>query len=140
MRYPNTRKLLDRIALHIPVFRILLIDSSINRFLNIRDSLFKDMQAIIEGKLLHESLKNNKYVSDITKTLIETGENSAKIESTIEKAIYYYNRNIEKRIDIINRLMEPAIIIIIALIVVVVVVALAIPIFKISSGGLSHKG
>lgn len=163
VRNSAVRPLLDEVVLRIPVFKKLVIDSSVNRFLKnmalllkngmtiiealepsistvgnhvIRDSIRNDTKAIIEGKPLHDLLRNNKYISDIAKTLIETGENTAKIEATLGKAIYYYNRDIDKRIDRINRLMEPVILLIFGLIIGIVVISLAIPIFKISSGSL----
>lgn len=163
LRNVAVRKLLDRALLKIPVIKKLIIDNSVNSFLKslalllkngmtiiealepsinivgnyvVRSSLRRDTQAIIEGKPLNELLKDNRYISNIAKTLMETGENSAKFDITLEKAIFYYNNEINRRVDRVNRLMEPALIIIFGLIIAVVVISLAVPIFKISSGSL----
>jgi type IV pilus assembly protein PilC len=161
LRTKTGKKVVDKTIILIPVVGKLVIDSSVNTFLKsltltlksgmtiiealgpsigsmgnyiVRESIQKDVQAIIEGKPLHELLKNNKYIRDIAKTLIETGENSAKIETTLDKAIYYYNVEIAKRIDRVNRLIEPTLIIFFGFVVGFVVISLAIPMFKISSG------
>ncbi len=164
LRNAAVKKILDRVLLMVPVTGKLLVDSSINSFLKglalllkngmtivqaldpainivgnhvIRESLYRDTLAIIEGKPLHQLLQDNKYINDVTKTLIKTGESSAKFDITLDKAIIYYNREINRKVDRINRLMEPALILVFGAIIGLVVISLAIPIFKISSGSLA---
>lgn len=162
-RHEKIKRLLDKTILRIPILNNLIIDNSINVFLKsfvlllksgmtimqslesslevignhvVRENIQKDTKDIASGKPFYELIENNKYIRDIAKTLIETGENTAKLDITVDKAIYYYNTEIDKKIERINRLMEPVLIIIFGIIIGIVVMAIALPMFKISSGAL----
>ncbi len=163
LRNTAVKKILDRMVIVVPVIGKLVVDSSINSFLKglalllkngmtivqalepsinivgnhvIKKSLYRDTTAIMEGKPLYQLLQDNRYINDVTKTLVKTGESSAKFDITLDKAIIYYNREINRKVDRINRLMEPALILVFGAIIGLVVISLAIPIFKISSGSL----
>lgn len=162
-RNKKIKNILDTVVLKIPVINQLVIDNSVGIFLKslnlllkssmtlieslepaintignnvIKNSIREDTADIMTGKPLYELIKDNVYIRNIAKTLIETGENSAQIDATIGKAVKYYNRHLEKKMDLTTRLIEPAFILFFGIIIAFVVIAMALPIFKISSGAI----
>jgi type IV pilus assembly protein PilC len=155
------QKIRDYILLSIPVVHKLVVETVMSTFLKslallinsgstmidalelsletidnyiIKKSIEDDLKGVEKGKSLTQLLANNKYLNNVAKSFIEIGENSAKIDTALEKAVYYYNKGIDKKIDIANRLMEPAMIVFMGGIVAVVVVAIAFPIFNLTKG------
>lgn len=162
-RNKKIKNFLDIIILKMPVLNGLIIDNSISIFLKslglllrskmtliesiepaansignnvVRNSIKEDTKDIMTGKPLCELIHGNKYIKSIAKTLIETGENSAKIEETVQKAVIYYDRHLDKKMDLVTRLIEPILILIFGIIIAFVVISMALPIFKISSGSI----
>ncbi|MGE5474777.1 MAG: type II secretion system F family protein [Ignavibacteriales bacterium] len=163
---PRNRKIkniLDIVVLKIPILNKLVIDNSVAIFLKslslllrsrmtlieslepavntisnnvVRNSIKEDTTEIMTGKPLYELIQNNRYIKNIAKTLIETGENSAQIDATIEKAVKYYDRYLEKKMDLVTRLIEPVLILVFGIIIAFAVISMALPIFKISSGAI----
>jgi len=162
-RNKKIKNIIDAAILKVPILNQLVIDSSVGNFLKslslllkssmtlieslepaintignniIRNSIKEDTRNIMTGKPLYELIHDNKYIKNIAKTLIETGENSAKIDTTVEKAVKYYDRHLEKRMDLVTRLIEPTFILVFGIIIGFVVISMALPIFKISSGSI----
>ena len=162
-RNKKIKRILDLAILKIPVMNKLIIDNSVGVFLKslslllksrmtlieslepaintiqnsvIRESIKADTKDITTGKPLCELIHDNIYIKNIAKTLIETGENSAELDVTIQKAVIYYDRYLEKKMDMVTRLIEPAFILIFGLIIAFVVISMSLPIFKISSGSI----
>jgi len=162
-RNKKIKNLLDIIILKIPIINQLIIDSSVGGFLKslslllrsnmtlieslepaintignnvVRNSIKEDTADILTGKPLYELIHDNRYIKNIAKTLIETGENSAQIDATIGKAVKYYDRHLEKKMDLVTRLIEPAFILVFGIIIAFVVISMSLPIFKISSGSI----
>lgn len=162
-RNKRIKNIVDKFVLKIPVLNGLIIDNAIALFLKslslllksrmtlveslepaintirnnvIRNSITKDTAEIVNGKQFCELIHDNKYIRNIAKTLIETGENSAQMDVTTEKAVRYYNKHIEKEMDMVARLIEPIFILIFGLLIAFVVISMALPIFKISSGSI----
>ncbi|MGE5328229.1 MAG: type II secretion system F family protein [Deltaproteobacteria bacterium] len=162
-RNKKVKNALDILILKIPIINQLVIDTSVGSFLKslslllksnmtlieslepaintignnvVRNSIKKDTSDILTGKPFYELIHDNRYIKNIAKTLIETGENSAQLEETVEKAVEYYDRHLEKRMDLVARLIEPIFILVLGIIIAFVVISMALPIFKISSGSI----
>lgn len=162
-RNKKIKNILDAAVLKIPVMNNLIVDNSISGFLKslslllkskmtlieslelaintignnvIRNSLKEDTKDIMTGKPLYVLIHENRFIRNIAKTLIETGEDSARIEDTVEKAVIYYDRYLEKKMDFVTRLIEPVFILMFGIIIAFVVISMSLPIFKISSGAI----
>lgn len=79
-----------------------------------------------------ESLDGDKLFPDMVVQLIQVGEQTAKLDETIEKVADFYDEQVDNTIASINKLLEPLIIIILAVVVWFIAVSIMEPIMNLS--------
>jgi len=157
LKMPFTRRILDKVVLDIPVFNSFVRFAYLSNFINIlkvafdagipvidaiilankvvtnyeiRDAM-KDTVAKIQGGMsLSASLKASGIMPGIVMCMISTGEESGQLSTMLEQAVIYIDVQIERLVEIMNKLFEPALLVIIGGVVLTLALALYLPLFQ----------
>jgi len=147
---------IDGIKLHFPVFGMLLHNSVMNKFsrtfgiligsgVPVLDSL-SQVQKVVGNKVVEKGIREAKIlikdgfsisvalkkVRVFPPTLIQltsTGEETGEIDKLLEKAAYFYEKQLDATVDRLTSLIEPILISLIGVVVLVIIVSLYLPIF-----------
>jgi general secretion pathway protein F len=117
----------------IPLTRALASASGVVHQPALAVSLQQASLQISEGQRIAESLQQTGLVEEIGFRLIRAGERSGEIGKMFENLADYYDRQTERTIERLARLLEPTLMLFIGLIVGMVVLALYMPIFELAS-------
>ena len=146
----------DAIKLRFPVFGMLLHNSVMNKFsrtfgiligsgVPVLDSLTQ-VQKVVGNKVVEKGIREAKLlikdgfsisvalkkVQVFPPTLIQltsTGEETGEIDKLLEKAAFFYEKQLDATVDRLTSLIEPILISLIGVVVLVIIVSLYLPIF-----------
>ena len=91
-------------------------------------------KAVLSGRMIHSSLQRNlEYVPAIAIGMIAAGENTGSLENMLATTAEYLEDELNHRIELFMKILEPALIVAVGIIVGVVVLALYLPIFTLAS-------
>lgn len=79
-----------------------------------------------------ESLEGDPLFPDIMVQMIQVGEQSAKLDTTIVKVADFYDEQVDNMAATINKLLEPFIIVFLAVIVGFIAIAIMQPIMNLA--------
>ncbi len=146
----------DLLKLRFPVFGSLVQNSVMNKFARtfgiligsgvpVLDSL-SQVQKVVGNKVVEKGIREAKLlikdgfaisvamrkVMVFPPTLVQltaTGEETGEIDKLLEKAAYFYEKQLDATVDRLTSLIEPILIVLIGSVVLVVIIALYLPIF-----------
>ncbi len=151
------RNFIDKLILSLPLFGDLILKSELasmsdtfstltNSGLNITDSLakcqisasnqimkntiHKSILMVTEGQPLSYSFSTSKFIPKLFTSMIKIGEETGELSFMIEKLSDFYKRELDETINVLTKLMEPAVIFIVSAIVGTIVIALYLPMFS----------
>ena len=151
------RHRVDRIALRLPIFGIILRKAAISRFARTLATMFGSGVPLVEGLESVAGATGNRVYSDACMSIREvvsggqslssamsqtglfppmvlqmtsTGEESGELENMLNKAADFYEREVREAVDNMSKLIEPIMISILGGLVGTLVVAMYLPIFK----------
>ena len=154
------RKFWDKLKLKIPVFGPLQHKLAFSRFSHYMASLYKAgigliqalsiVQEVVGNEVIAESLSRVKErvlagekISEAMKTdpifpklvirMMAVGEETGRIEVTLEKVSDYYDREVPAAIRRFFAVLEPSIIILLGVVVLFLALAIFLPIYKLAS-------
>src|SRR3989338_503565 len=163
--YPWGRMALDKFALGVPIYGVLLRSIALTRFAHFMALLSKAGVDVIQsltivekvvdnaviakvirtsreqvrtGRQLSESLKKSKQFPPMVVRMVEVGEASGEMDKSLEKVSQYYDREIPKTIKMVFAYVEPAMIGFLAIIVGFVAISIFLPLYG-SLGQLMNK-
>jgi type IV pilus assembly protein PilC len=84
-----------------------------------------------QGELLSASLEKTKIYPPMIVQLVQTGEESGKVDELLRKAAEFYEREIKNTVDSLAAIIEPVLIIILGGIVGAILICLYLPVFSI---------
>jgi type IV pilus assembly protein PilC len=147
----------DTIKLHFPVFGMLVQNTLMNKFAKtfgillgsgvpVLESL-NHVQRVVRNRVLVRSLETAKMlIKDgfaisvaLKKTdsfpptliqLIATGEETGEMDKLLDKAAYFYAKQVDAVVERLTSLIEPLMIVAIGAVVVSIIVTIYLPIFK----------
>ena len=90
------------------------------------------LEDVRQGMKIWESLEGDKLFPDIMIQMIQVGEQSAKLDTTIIKVADFYDEQVDNMAATINKLLEPFIIVFLAIVVGFIAVAIMQPIMNLS--------
>ncbi len=93
-------------------------------------SIENDLQ---EGKGLAAGFRREGFIPDLVKQMITTGEESGNLPKVMARVASYYERQLEKRLQMVSKAAEPLMLIVMGAVVGVLVSSLILPIFKMST-------
>ena len=151
------RHRVDRIALRLPIFGIILRKAAISRFARTLATMFGAGVPLVDGLESVAGATGNRIYSDACMSIREvvsggqslssamsqtglfppmvlqmtsTGEESGELENMLNKAADFYDREVREAVDNMSKLIEPIMISILGGLVGTLVVAMYLPIFK----------
>lgn len=105
--------------------------SSNNAFQNFVQKLIDNVS---EGKSLGVGFREAKFVPQLIKQMIQTGEESGQLPLVTGRVADYYQRDLGRKLDMLSKIIEPVMLLGMGIFVSFIVSALILPIFKLSSG------
>lgn len=147
----------DTIKLHLPVFGMLVQNSIMNKFAKTFGILLGSgvpvlesighVQRVVRNRVVVKALETSKMlIKDgfaisvaLKKTdvfpptliqLIATGEEIGEMDRLLDKAAYFYAKQVDAVVDRLTSLIEPLMIVSIGAVVVTIIVTIYLPIFK----------
>lgn len=110
----------------------IVIENTTNSFLKYKLDIIRN--GVIDGVSMTSNLNSMDIFPFLFKQMIKIGEDSGKLNVTLDKAKTYYTWELENFINNIDKWFEPVTILLIAVFVVIFVLAVFLPILDISSG------
>lgn len=96
--------------------------------------LFRSLEADVqEGRGLAAGFRRSPFIPDLVRQMVTTGESAGNLPRVMERVSTYYERQLEKRLDMLSRAAEPVMLIIMGGVVGVIVSSLILPIFQMSN-------
>ncbi len=162
-RYYKTetgRKVIDRLALKLPVIGDLIRKSSVAQMTRtlgsmlssgvpilqglevvagttgnkiISMALMEVRKSISEGKTIAEPLRKEKVFPDMVVQMIGVGEATGSLDAMLSKIADFYEDEVDVAVTALTSLLEPLLIIFLGITIGTVVIAMYLPIFKLAS-------
>ena len=153
---PVTRKIIDTIALKLPLLNELLRFSNFSNFLSVmqvaydagipivdclylanltmecavlKEAIEKASVKIHQGTQLSQALQSTGEVPKMVLFMIQTGEQSGKLGELLINAIQYIDKKLDDIIDKFTKMIEPVMMLLIGTLVMVFALALYLPLF-----------
>ncbi len=147
LRIPVVNKLVQKIYLArfcqsmrlLVGAKVLLIDAldlvrNMIDYYPIEVALKSVSEKVMAGKLLHESLADNKIFPNKLVSLIKVSEEVNAPELIFDKLSKQYSAEIEHQQAVVGKLIEPFFIVVLGLIIGFILVAMYMPLFQLSNG------
>ncbi len=158
-RKPEGRLIFDRFKIHMPGLGIIILKTEISRFVrtlsllisggipivysldvtasSIQNELLKKEVLAFKDKLsqgtsLSQCLKESQLFPSLVTNIVNTGEESGNLERALLRVAVDYEKEVDRVIKTLTRLLEPVIILIMGLVVGFIVIAMLLPIFQIN--------
>lgn len=157
LTWPGSRKVIDDVMLKIPVVKVFVQLASLSNFISVLrvsfdagvpivDSLllanltvqnyvykriFRETATKIQhGQSLSSSLKQTELIPGVVMCMISTGEQSGQLGDMLEQSSIYIDTQLERTVDLLNKLFEPILLVVVGGIVLVLALALYLPLFQ----------
>jgi len=117
----------------VPVLRSLAIASAGTGNVILQRAVESSAESVREGESLAEPLRETGVIPATAVEMIATGERSARLPTVLERIADSYDARVDRQLNVLVSLMEPAMIVLMATLVGFVVFALLLPVFTISS-------
>lgn len=157
---PEGRRFWDRLKLHIPVFGSLNRKVALSRFSHylsilykagigivqalyivekivgntiIADEIKRVREAIVRGESLSEGLKKSEYFPPLVNRMVEVGEDTGKLDESLNKVSEYYDREVPAAIRKFFAILEPTMIVLLGGMVLFMALSIFLPMYKLTS-------
>lgn len=108
---------------------IMLANISVSNY-EINAALKDTASRIQNGQSLSSALKSTGVIPGLIMCMIATGEESGQLADTLEQAGIYIDTQVERLVEMLNKLFEPLLLLVIGVIVLTLALALYLPLFK----------
>lgn len=149
----------DRIVLWIPIVGNIVQKIALSKFARVLSGMLKSGVSIVEslritsdavwnevyrqriiflrddikrGLKIYESLEWDPLFPEMMVSMIQIGEQTAKVDEIILKVADFYDEEVDNVIGAINKILEPVIIVILAVIVWIIALAIMLPIINLT--------
>lgn len=153
------RAVLDRVMISMPLVGDLYIKTNLVRMLGVlglslsngvpitvalkacqgvvENSLFSSFiesvrNHVNEGRGIAAGFQNTPFIPPMVRQMISTGEQTGKLGFVMTRIAAFYEKDINKRIIVISKAIEPIMLLVMGVVVGVIVASLILPIFKLS--------
>ncbi len=157
---PKFQYQMDRVALNLPIFGMILRKGAIARFartfstmisagtpildsldnvaktagnLVVQKAIMDSRSSISEGRTITEPLSESGIFPVMVTQMIKIGESTGNMELMLEKIADFYEAEVDRAVDNLTALMEPIILVILGTLIGGLVVAMYMPIFQMGS-------
>jgi type IV pilus assembly protein PilC len=91
-------------------------------------------EEILTGSSMYESLKKSPYFPSLVLRMIQVGEETGSLDSTLKKVSDYYDKEVPQAIRKMFSVLEPTLIVFMGGIVLFIALSIFLPIYKLTSG------
>lgn len=99
---------------------------------SLRQRLAQANGAVREGRSLADSLEGFGLTTPVAARMLRVGERTGNMGEMMERIASFYDDEIERSVDVLSRLLEPALMTVIGLVIGVIVVLMYFPIFELA--------
>jgi len=117
----------------VPILEALRIGTQVVENLPMREAIEDAAKRVREGAGLGRSLAASKLFPPIVVHLVSSGESSGRLGEMLERAADNQEKEVELRIGVLMKLMEPVMTVVMGGIVLVIVLAILLPIFDLNT-------
>lgn len=148
---------IDRLALKLPVFGMLIRKVSVAKFTRtlgtlissgvpliegldicartsgnriVEQAVFKTIEAIKEGETIAAPLSREDIFPPMVIQMIDVGESSGSLDKMLAKIADFYDEEVDAAVDAMTALLEPMLMVFLGVVIGFIVVAMYLPIFK----------
>ena len=152
-----TKRLLDRLALKIPLISNLLLSANFSNFFSVvqvsydagipvvdclhlgvvtltnsllRDKIADSIVKVQQGQQVSVAMKMTGVVPRMLLFMVATGEQSGRLGEMLGNAVNYLDKILDDIIDTLTKMIEPIMLLVIGSIVLVLALALYLPLFQ----------
>ena len=156
-KWPVSRKIIHKYILKIPVIKTIIEFAALSNFLSvmkiafeagipildslllsihtiknltIKESMKEAATKIKQGQSFSVALKSTGVIPPIIMCMISTGEQSGQLSEMLEQASTYVDIQLDRAVELLNKLVEPFLLVFIGGIVLVLALALYLPLFQ----------
>jgi len=117
----------------VPILEAMRIGTQVVENLPMREAIEEAAKKVREGAGLGRSLAASKLFPPIVVHLVSSGESSGRLGEMLERAADNQEKEVELRIGVLMKLMEPTMTVVMGGIVLVIVLAILLPIFDLNT-------
>jgi general secretion pathway protein F len=99
---------------------------------SLRHHLAQATGAVREGRSLADSLEGYGLTTPVSARMLRVGERTGNMGEMMERIASFYDDEIERSVDLLSRLLEPALMTVIGLVIGAIVVLMYFPIFELA--------
>ncbi len=119
------------IAGGLPISQAIKICSDIVNNSVYKEAILKTQEGVKRGKTISSILiRYPDYFPTIFTQMVSTGEKSGQLEDSLEKVAFFFQKEVERALDTLLSVIEPALIVFLALIVGTIAAAVFIPLYN----------
>jgi len=98
----------------------------------LRPSLARATQAVREGQSLALSMEKHGLTTPVATRMLRVGERSGNMGEMMERIAAFYDEELARTVDVLTRLIEPALMTLVGLVIGVIVVLMYFPSFELA--------
>lgn len=98
----------------------------------LRPALAKATQAVREGQSLSNSMERFALTTPVAARMLRVGERSGNMGEMMERIATFYDEELARMVDMLTRLIEPALMTLVGMVIGVIVVLMYLPIFELA--------
>lgn len=117
------------LASGLPLVSAARITGNVADNLLISEDIEKAVTGVIEGNRLADGIKQSKWFPQLLKEMVTVGEETGKLEDTLNVISDYYNKEVDQAVKQAMDILNPVITIVLALMVVFILLSVYLPIF-----------
>jgi len=117
----------------VPLERVLEISGRVVGFIPIQKALDKARREVLEGKNLWLALQNTQMFPRMIIAMVRVGEETGQLDQMLNSIANFYEEEVDRSIEGLVALIEPALIVILGVIIGAILIALYLPIFNVGS-------
>lgn len=117
------------LAAGLPLVQATRITAATAENLLISEDIEAAVQGVIEGNRLGDGLKKSKYLPSLLLEMTAVGEETGKLEDTLNVVSAYYTREVDTAVKRALDILNPCITIVLAILVVFILLSVYLPIF-----------
>ena len=129
------------VASGVPLLQVLEITGDAVDNVNIANSLRAAAEKVKGGKALSLAIANDSNFLELVPNMIRIGEESGSLESMLDKAASYYEKEVDNEIKTISTIIEPVLMVLMGIMALIIVAAVLLPIYGlVNQAGFNNIG
>ncbi len=125
----------------VPLLNVLQITAENVANYQVKQSITKAAEKVKGGKSLGDSLMGDPNFLPLVPNMLKIGEASGAVESMLNKAADYYEKEVDNIINSISTIIEPIMMVMLGVVAMIIVAAILLPIYGLAgSGAISSSG